>query len=267
MAKSLGVLSPGYAEACQRVGSCLPRLPSPRMGRSKTPISCWMTLVAASGEPGARPMWKPAATPFYDTLKRVDPHIRWQIANLWRHLQTSKCRRIFLLAYQIASKTSPPAAPKRGSFLCITLSGSGGACARASRSGPVYLRFSAALGTASVTAPFLIWGRGTIHLKALTGSAPLIGFDERKKRSRHFIVLNVTSAQFVDDAGREYRSTCRSQSTPSLINLTSRDGFARPSRAMDSIIGQFCRKKDVASCTLGACTLMLQACLPPLFVI
>ena len=125
----------------------------------------------------------------------------------WRHLQTSKCRRIFLLAYQIASKTSPPAAPKRGSFLCITLSGSGGACARASRSGPVYLRFSAALGTASATAPFLILGWGTVHPKAATASAPLIGFDERKKR--------------FDDAGGEYRSTCISQSTASLIILTS----------------------------------------------
>jgi hypothetical protein len=34
---------------------------------------------------------------------------------------------------------------------------------------------------------------------------------------------------------------------------------------MDSIIGQFCRKHVVASPMFGACTLTLQACLPPLF--
>jgi hypothetical protein len=41
------------------------------------------------------------------------------------------------------------------------------------------------------------------------------------------------------------------------------DPSARPSRAIDSIVGQFCRKNAVASCMLGACTLTLQACLTP----
>jgi len=43
--------------------------------------------------------------------------------------------------------------------------------------------------------------------------------------------------------------------------------LARQSRAKDSIVGQFCRKNVLASSTLGARTLTLQACLPPSFVI
>src|ERR1700694_1290791 len=57
------------------------------------------------------------------------------------------------------------------------------------------------------------------------------------------------------------------QATASLIVRSSPDLLTRPSRAMDSIIGQFCRKNLVASWMLGACTLTLQPCLPPLLVI
>jgi hypothetical protein len=42
---------------------------------------------------------------------------------------------------------------------------------------------------------------------------------------------------------------------------------ARPSRAISSMVGQFCRKNMVASWIFGACTLTLQACLPPRFEI
>jgi hypothetical protein len=54
-----------------------------------------------------------------------------------------------------------------------------------------------------------------------------------------------------------------------MVNLIVRSWpvLVRPSRAIDSIIGQFCRKNVVASPALGAWTLTLQACLPPLFAI
>jgi len=52
-----------------------------------------------------------------------------------------------------------------------------------------------------------------------------------------------------------------------LILPPSSDPPARPSRAIDSIVGQFCRKNAVASCMLGACTLTLHACLTPPFEI
>jgi hypothetical protein len=54
------------------------------------------------------------------------------------------------------------------------------------------------------------------------------------------------------------------QGTASLIDLSSRHLFASLSRAMVSIIGQFCRKNAVASEKLAACTFTLQACLAPL---
>jgi hypothetical protein len=65
----------------------------------------------------------------------------------------------------------------------------------------------------------------------------------------------------VDQAGSGYPGTA------SLIVRSSPDLAARPSRAMDSIIGQFCRKNVVASWMVGARTATLQACLPPLFAI
>jgi hypothetical protein len=57
------------------------------------------------------------------------------------------------------------------------------------------------------------------------------------------------------------------QGAMSLILPLSRQPPARPSRAISSIVGQFCRKNMVASWIFGACTLTLQACLAPLFEI
>ena len=68
---------------------------------------------------------------------------------------------------------------------------------------------------------------------------------------------------------RKAKSTevsCYEGMTSSIARSPS-DLLTRSFRAIDSIIGQFCLKNVVASWILGACTLTLQACLPPPFVI
>jgi hypothetical protein len=86
--------------------------------------------------------------------------------------------------------------------------------------------------------------------------------DVMKSRRRRF----PRRRELVPRKAKSTEVPCYEGMTSSIAPSPS-DLLTRSFRAMDSIIGQFCLKNVVASWILGACTLTLQACLPPPFVI
>jgi hypothetical protein len=86
--------------------------------------------------------------------------------------------------------------------------------------------------------------------------------DVMKSRRRRF----PRRRELVPRKAKSTEVSCYEGMTSSIARSPS-DLLTRSFRAIDSIIGQFCLKNVVASWILGACTLTLQACLPPPFVI
>src|ERR1700730_19279349 len=79
-------------------------------------------------------------------------------------------------------------------------------------------------------------------------------------------VMKSRRRELVPRKAKSTEVSCYEGMTSSIARSPS-DLLTRSFRAIDSIIGQFCLKNIVASWILGACTLTLQACLPPPFVI